>query len=1087
MSRALPSRVRCGDIEVDLKAGEVCTLEQRVRLQEQPLQVLRILIQRAGKIVTRDEIKAKLWPNDTVVEFDNAINTAIRKLRIAFCDSSDHPKYIETVARRGYRFMAAVEPLDSVAEGGPETGVRDDTSDIAPLQASLSAGLTGKTVSHYRVLEVIGGGGMGVVYRAEDLRLDRSVAIKFLPEEMGVERRAVERFEREARAASALDHPNICSIYEFGEHEGRPFIVLQLLAGQTLRDCLAAASERGALQMPQVVELAAQIASGLEAAHERGIIHRDIKPANIFITTKGLAKILDFGLAKMLESAEESPPERKPDVGLPTTAVAPSMDLSLSREGVAIGTAGYMSPEQVRGERVDARTDLFSFGLVLYEMASGGRRAFSAETAELVREAILHQSPVPVRELNPAVPPTLEHIIHKALIKERQLRYQSASEILADLKALTNSDTTGRKESPGRFRRRWRAAVVTSAIVVLALAAYGVYWRSHRVPLLAEKDTIVLADFTNKTGETLFDGALRQAVALQLDQSPYVNILPEPRMMSVLSQMERSPEQPVTVDVAAEICLRTHSQAVLAGSIASVESSYHISLESLSCQTEHPMAVVNVRAKNRSEVLQAVDDAGNEMRRKLGEPLASVNRFDQPLGEATTSSLEALKAFSLSKKFGSPTERIPYLKRALELDPDFALAYTNLGVCYMNVGEVSLGAANIKKAYDLRDRTSQKERFYIEATYYSLVTRELDRGEQSAREWEQNYPGDWHSHNDLAIIYAQLGRTEEAANEMRQVIRLAPDNPGAYGNLIGMLSTLDRLSEAQEVYQAARSRNLDGPYLRQYKYVLAFLQGDTAGMQEQVQWAMGEPRTQGVLLAAQSDTEAYHGRLQSAREFSRRAVESAKRADATETAATFLSGEALREAEIGNADQAQRLAAQALSLNRGRDVRIYASLALARAGDVAQAQEIAESLDREFPLDTMLQNYSLPVVRAAIQLEQHKPLEAIETLEVSQPYELGQPSLSYLYPAYLRGEAYLKTGQGEKAAAQFQKMIDHPGVVQNFVTGALARLQLARAQAIMGDRNVARKSYEQFLKLWKNADHDIAIYRQAKAEDAKLR
>jgi serine/threonine protein kinase/tetratricopeptide (TPR) repeat protein len=1076
MAPPLPSRVRCGEVEVDLKAGEVHATGQKIRLQEQPLQVLRILIGHAGKIVTRDEIKTTLWPNDTIVEFDNAINTAVRKLRIAFGDSNEHPKYIETIARRGYRFIAPVEELASSAGDDP----RPNSAIPAPEPAALS----GKTVSHYHVLEVIGGGGMGVVYKAEDLRLDRAVALKFLPEEMGGDNRAIERFEREARAASTLDHPNICSIYEFGEHRDQPFIVMPFLQGQTLRDRLAtAAPVNSGLPLTQLIDLAIQIARGLAAAHEKGIIHRDIKPANIFITTSGMAKILDFGLAKVLEGTDNAAAVAagvQPVSGFDMAALAAGM--TLSHTGIAIGTAGYMSPEQVQGEALDARTDLFSFGLVLFEMATG-RRTFSGESAADVRDAILHQTPVPARKLNPAIPAKLEAIIDKAITKDREQRYQSAAEVIADLEEIAYGK---RNEGTWRRRRSVIKPLLASAIGIAIIVVGAVYWGAPRAPILSSKDEVVLADFTNTTGDAVFDDTLRQALAYQLDQSPYLNVLPDRKMITALRQMEHSPELRVTPEIASEICLRTHSSAVLAGSIAPAGSAYQIALKALSCQTGHTLATVEVEAPTRNAVLKAVGAAGNQMRQRLGESITSLRNFDQPLLEATTSSLEALQAFSKSKKFGTPTESIPYLKRALELDPNFALAYANLGAAYINVSESTLGAQNLTKAYELRDRVSQRERFYIEASYYSLVTRDLDKGKESAKEWVQSYPTDWRPHNDLAIIYAQLGEADEAVRETQQSIGLAPDNPGTYANLIGMLTAANRLTEAEAASEEARSRNLSGPYLCQFDYVLAFLRGDAAGMQKQLQLAAGMPRTEDVLLSAQADTEAYYGRFDRARKYSQSAVDSAQRADATEAAADWKAQQALREVETGNSAKAKRAIQEALALNSGRDPRIFAALALARAGDVAQAQQLANDLDHEFPLDTMLQNYALPSIRAAIQLQQNKPLIAIETLEVSRPYELGQGSLTYMYPTYLRGEAYLKTGQAEKALAEFRKMMDHPGVMANFVTGALAHLQLARAQAALGDKQKARSAYEQFFELWKNADPDVPTLIQARDEYARL-
>jgi tetratricopeptide (TPR) repeat protein len=525
---------------------------------------------------------------------------------------------------------------------------------------------------------------------------------------------------------------------------------------------------------------------------------------------------------------------------------------------------------------------------------------------------------------------------------------------------------------------------------------------------------------------------------------------------------------------------------VLAGSISRADNSYDIGLKALSCQTGHTLAAVEAQAKNRSEVLNALGTVGNEMRSKLGESLASVSKFDQPLLQATTSSLEALKVLSQPKKSGAPTESIPYMKRALELDPNFALAYAELGAAYMNVGEARLGAENIKKAYELRERTSQRERFYIEVTYYTLVTRELEKAEQSSKEWAQSYPEDWRPHNALSIIYAQLGKLEGGVGEMREVIRITPDNPGAYANLMGMLIGLGRFAEAEEVYQQARAGHLDSPYLREFKYNLAFLKGDKAAMREQVQWAAGKPRTQNVLLSAESDTEAYYGRMQNARQLAQQAMEAARGADSMETAAGVLMGAAIREAEIGNFAEARHLTAQALATNSGYDTSIYAALTLARAGDTSRAQQLADSLNRDFPLDTLLQNNVLPAVRAAIEMQQGKPLKAVESLAVTGPYELSQGSLSYLYPVYLRGLAYLRAGQPEKAADEFQKMLDHPGIMQNFIIGALVPLQLGRAQAATGNKEAARKSYEQFLTSWNDADTDVPIHNEAKAEFAEL-
>src|ERR1035437_7011694 len=666
MKNTLPLRVRFGVFELDLKSGELHKSGQRVVLQEQPLQILRILVEHAGAIATREEIQQQLWPNDTVVEFDHSINAAIKKLRVALGDSADNPKYIETVARRGYRLMVPVERLDSTAGDTSGTGVVSSSHDGTGVELQLEpAGLTGKTVSHYRVLEVVGGGGMGVVYKAEDLKLGRAVALKFLPEEVGSDPRALERFEREARAASSLDHPNICSIYEFGEHEGRPFIVMQLLQGQTLRDCLASGALKGTpsgaqVALDRLLDIAIQIADGLEAAHEQGIVHRDIKPANIFITTKGVAKILDFGLAKL--------PLQPSAVQAIPAEVGGEQAVNRSRPVRAAGTAAYMSPEQVRGQQLDARTDLFSFGLILYEMATG-RRAFTGDNPAALHDAILNRAPTPPAELNPELPTGLQDVIQKCLQKDRDLRYQHAAEVRSDLERIK------RERERGGLRRRW-ALLATAAVVVIALIAGGLYWRARKATTLTEKDTIVLADFVNTTGDSVFDDTLKQGLSVQLEQSPFLDLVSDRKVIETLKLMNRSPDDRVTKKVAEEVCLRNNSKVLLEGSIAPIGDHYLITLKAMNCQTGDTIASADAEAENRNQVVKMLGESSSQRRKKLGESRPSVEKFNTPLEEATTSSLEALEAFTQAQKMlthgGSA---IPLLKRALELDPNFALAY----------------------------------------------------------------------------------------------------------------------------------------------------------------------------------------------------------------------------------------------------------------------------------------------------------------------------------------------------------------------------------------------------------------------------
>jgi serine/threonine protein kinase/tetratricopeptide (TPR) repeat protein len=1080
MDNTLRTHVRFGEFGLDLTSGRLRGPDQTVYLPEKPLRILTILIEFEGGLVSREDIKKRLWPNDTAVDFEHGINTAIKSLRRALGDSADQPTYIETVPRRGYRLMVPAERVEESSSGGEPLDAQSD-GDTLGLAAKASRGeLIGRTVSHYRVLQVIGGGGMGIVYRAEDLKLGRAVALKFLPEELGSDPLALERFGREARAASSLDHSNICAIHEFGEHEGHPFIVMQLLEGQTLRDRLL--HNQGPLPLPELLGIASQVSSGLAAAHEKGIIHRDIKPANIFITNKGVCKILDFGLAKLLEAEEGAEAMSVPLPSSLSDVAMPAL-VTLTRTGATMGTAGYMSPEQVRGENLDARTDIFSFGLVLYEMATG-HRAFSGETAAIVHDAILQKAAVPLKEQNPSLPLKVVSIIDKAMEKNRELRYPSAAELLADFESFR------RELSPqpsSTYLSRHKALLAMAGLVVMVMVAAVLYWRFHKAaPAFAEQGTLVIADFSNTTGDPVFDGALRQALTLQLEQSPYLKVLAAGKVRATLQQMERSPAQPITEQIATEVCMRTHSNAVLAGSIAQTGNSYDLVLKALTCESGNPFAVVEAQANNRKAVLPALAKAASQMRARLGESLASVKRYGQPLVEATTSSLEALQVLSKTTEYGSPSENIPYVKRAIELDPNFAYAYAQLGAAYWNVGEEALGAKSITRAFELRESVSLRERFYIETTYYCLVTRELEKAEQSAKEWAHNYPESWQPHNSLSIIYAELGKPDEAVREIKEVIRIVPENSGAYANLVGMASAANQLDVAQHAYDQARARNLDSPYLREYRYNLAFLQGDEAVMREQLQWAAGKPRTEDVMFAQQADTEAYYGRIRQSREYSQRAVHSAKSAGAMESAALWTLRHALVEAELESSAVARRQAQEGLALNHGRDARINAALVLARTGDVAKADALSDALNAEFPLDTVLQNVALPCIRAAVLLQQDKPLQALEVLSVSRNYELSQGTITFVYPAYLRGEAYLKSGQPERAGAEFQVMLTHRGIVGNFVTGALSHLQLARAQAMMGDKDAARKSYQDFLTLWKDADPDIPIYQQAKAEYAKL-